>query len=72
MPRTRGEIMKIDACLCDRCGALHPASSMQRTAHVPSGDGETVYMVIDHTDLELCPTCASTFNSLLIKFLEPK
>lgn len=63
--------MRIDASLCDRCGDLHPTEQIQRTAHILTSGEDVAYKVIDHTDLELCPNCASIFNSLIKKFLEP-
>jgi len=61
--------MKVDACLCDRCGALSLSEHIQRTAHVPISNG-TAHRVVDHTDLELCPPCSDAFNSLLKNFLD--
>lgn len=64
--------MKIDACLCDRCGTLTLSRDIQRTAHVFQIGHGTKHRVVDHTDLELCPPCADIFNNLLKQFLENK
>lgn len=63
--------MRVEANSCDRCGALRHSEHIQRTAHIKTERLENI-KVIDHSDLELCPLCAATFNDLLTNFLENK